>query len=336
LLLSRYGREAELDSDEYGMKYMSRAGYDPQGAVELQQTFVRLSEGRQQDWLNGLFASHPPSQQRVATNRATAATLPAGGRIGKAEYAAAIKKTRALKPAYEAYDEGRAALSENKLDEALAYAEKALDVFPGEANFHALRGDVRLKQKNLDWAVTNYTRAIELRDDFFYYHLQRGLAREKLGQIDAAEADLKRSLQYLPTAPAHYILGNIAKSRGDLNTAMQHYRVVAESGGAYGEAATAAMVKIELPTNPSAYVLRRCDADAAGNLVVSVKNNTGVAIEGIQIAISYTDSAGRPQRVVQSVRGQLPPAGVTALNTGMGPYNGGDCPVEVVAAQIVE
>ncbi|MGB5164040.1 MAG: hypothetical protein WBN61_02175, partial [Woeseiaceae bacterium] len=322
--------------DEYGMKYMSKAGYNPQGAVELQQTFVRLSEGRQQDWISGLFASHPPSQQRVDANRATAATLPPGGRTGDAEYAAALKKTRELKPAYEAYDEGRKALSENRIDEAMALSNKALDLYSGEANFHALRGDVRLKQKNLDWAVTNYTRAIDRRDDFFYYYLQRGLAREKLGQIDAAEADLQRSLEYLPTAPAHYTLGNIARKRGDIKTAMQHYRVVAEAGGAYGEAATAAMVKIDLPDNPSAYVLRRCDADAAGNLVVSVKNNTRVTVEGIQFAISFTDSAGRPQRVLKSIQGQLPPGEVAAVNTGMGPYSGGDCPVEVVAARIVE
>jgi Zn-dependent protease with chaperone function len=47
--LAKYGRGAELESDRYGMEYMSKAGYDPQGAVELQQTFVRLSEDRRQD-----------------------------------------------------------------------------------------------------------------------------------------------------------------------------------------------------------------------------------------------------------------------------------------------
>ena len=80
LTLMKYGREAELESDKYGMRYMSKAGYDPQGAVTLQETFVRLSEGRQSDWLSGLFASHPPSRERVEANRATAAGLAAGGR----------------------------------------------------------------------------------------------------------------------------------------------------------------------------------------------------------------------------------------------------------------
>ncbi len=50
LLNQKYGRDAERESDEYGMLYMSEAGYDPQGAVELQKTFVKLSEGRNENW----------------------------------------------------------------------------------------------------------------------------------------------------------------------------------------------------------------------------------------------------------------------------------------------
>ena len=49
LLTQKYGRDAERESDEYGMLYMSEAGYDPQGAVQLQQTFLELSEGRDSD-----------------------------------------------------------------------------------------------------------------------------------------------------------------------------------------------------------------------------------------------------------------------------------------------
>ena len=73
LISSTYGRGAELESDKYGMTYMSRAGYDPNGAVTLQETFVRLSEGQDSDWLTGLFASHPPSRARVEANIKTVA-----------------------------------------------------------------------------------------------------------------------------------------------------------------------------------------------------------------------------------------------------------------------
>ncbi|MCL4721481.1 MAG: M48 family metalloprotease, partial [Gammaproteobacteria bacterium] len=65
LVSTKYGREAELESDLYGMRYMQRAGYDLQGAVTLQEKFLKLSEasGRNQNWLEGLFASHPPSAE---------------------------------------------------------------------------------------------------------------------------------------------------------------------------------------------------------------------------------------------------------------------------------
>ncbi|MDH3303588.1 MAG: M48 family metalloprotease [Gammaproteobacteria bacterium] len=337
LITMKYGREAELESDYYGMQYMSKAGYDPRGAVSLQETFVRLSEGRRTDWLSGLFASHPPSQGRVNANIATAATLPAGGKTGEAEFQRAMQTTRAVKPAYDAYDEGRKALSEKKLDEALALSNKALDLFSQEAHFHALRGDVRLVADKYDMAVTNYSRAIERRNDFFYYHLQRGLAKKELGQTDGAVVDLERSIGLLPTAPAHYALGGIAQQRGNIPEAIKHFKAVAGAGGEYGKAATAALVRLELPSNPSAYVLRRCDPDANGNLVVSVKNDTAVQITGVQVVVEYADAYGRQQQVRHEVRGQIPPGQIASVNTGLGPYTAGaSCPATVVAAQVAE
>jgi predicted Zn-dependent protease len=337
LSLSKYGRSAELESDFYGMQYMSKAGYDPQGAVALQETFVRLSEGRQADWLSGLFASHPPSRERVDANIATAATLPKGGEQGVEAFQAVMRKTMDTIPAYEAYDEGRKALSEEKFDEALKLANKALGLYNEEAHFHALRGDIRLAADKYDMAITNYNRAISRRDGFFYYHLQRGIANKEIGHTDNAVADLSRSLELLPTAPAHFALGGIAEERGDLSDAIEHYKVVAKSGGDYGKAATTALVKLELPTNPGAYIARGCDADSSGDLVVSVRNDTTVQITGVQVLVSYTDSYGRAVQQRHSIRGSLAPGQIASVNTGMGPYTpGSSCPAEVVAAQLVD
>src|SRR5690349_21474182 len=62
----KYGRDQELEADQYGMRYMKRAGYDPTGAVTLQEKFVKIAnEGdHKQSWVEGLFASHPPSTER--------------------------------------------------------------------------------------------------------------------------------------------------------------------------------------------------------------------------------------------------------------------------------
>jgi predicted Zn-dependent protease len=336
LSLSKYGRSAELESDLYGMQYMSKAGYDPTGAVALQETFVRLSEDRQSDWLSGLFASHPPSQERVNANIATAKTLPAGGRAGRDEFQAQMRKTVSAKPAYEAYDEGRQALGEDKVDEALALANTALGLFNEEAHFHALRGDARLAANKYEMAITNYNRAISRRDAFFYYHLQRGVANKELGRIDGAVSDLNRSIELLPTAPAYFALGEIAEERGEFPLAIGHYKVVAKSGGDYGKAAMAALVRLDMPANPGAYIARGCDADGSGNLIVSVRNDTSVTITGVKVAVSYSDAAGSAAQQQHNIAGQISPGQVASVNTGMGPYTpGSGCPAEVVAAKIL-
>ncbi len=335
--LSKYGRSAELESDLYGMQYMSKAGYDPQGAVALQETFVRLSEGRQSDWLSGLFASHPPSRERVEANKATARTLPSGGKQGVDEFRAAMAQTMSTKPAYKAYDEGRKALSEKKTDEALALANKALDLYDREAHFHALRGDVRLSADRYDMAITNYNRAIDRRDDFFYYHLQRGLAKNELGQTDGAEADLNRSLELLPTAPAHFTLGKIAAKRGDKVKAIEHYRLVSQAGGDYGKAATTALLKLDLPTNPGNYIPTACGNNADGSIVASIRNDTGAQITNISIVVSYSDASGRPVSRQQSIGGKIDPGRIASINTGIRAVApDSKCSTQIISAELVE
>jgi tetratricopeptide (TPR) repeat protein len=304
--------------------------------VTLQETFVRLSEGRNQDWISGLFASHPPSQERVRANRQRLKNLPSGGRLGVDEYRAVMQKTIAAKPAYEAYDEGRKALGKKNNDKALALADKALDLFPAEANFHALRGDVRLMNKQYNMAVTNYDRAISRRSTFFYYYLQRGIANKELGKTDAAVTDLERSISYLPTAPAHYNLGLIEKDRGQTAAAIEHFKAVAGTGGDYGKAASAQLARLDLAQNPGNYVLRRCDAGTNGRLIVSVRNDAPVAVRGVQVQVEYTDGVGRTQQLQRNVGGRLEPGQVASADTGLGPFSGSNCPVKVIAAQIAE
>jgi len=337
LLTQAYGRDAEREADLYGMRYMSRAGYDPQGAVTLQEKFVRLSEGQETDWLTGLFASHPPSRDRVTANRKTAATLPAGGTIGSSEYDRAMTKTRAAMPAYEAYDEGREALAAKDTAKAMTQAEKAIGLFPEEANFYALRGDARLLEKDYGRAVTNYDSAVKRRDDFFYYYLQRGLAREKAGNDGAARSDLEKSLTLLPTAPAHYALGNIAQRRGDKAAAIEHFRAVAGGKGEMATEARASLTRLDLADHPGSYLLTGCDADTNGNLVVLVKNDTPVTVADVVVNVGYRDNAGTPRQLQRAIPGRFEPGQVRGVETGLGPYTrGAECPVTIVSARTVD
>jgi predicted Zn-dependent protease len=336
MIMMKYGRKDELESDKYGMRYMSKAGYDPLGAVVLQTTFLRLSEGRDQNWLSGLFSSHPPSQERIDANIKTAAKLPDEGVLGVESYKAAISKTLALKPAYEAYDKGRKVLAEKQPDEALALANNALGLFSGEAHFHALRGDVRLVNKQYDMALTNFNRAVTRRDNFFYYYLQRGRANKELGRTDAAAADLERSLELLPTAPAHFTLGEIKQGRGDMEAAIQHYKVVAKSGGEYGKAATEALARLELPSQPSSYLAAACGDDGSGQVVIQVRNEAAVPVNGVQVLFQYMDIGGMQRQHSHRFSGIISPGKIASARTGLAPRAGSSCAVKVTAAEVAE
>jgi predicted Zn-dependent protease len=336
LTLMKYGREAELESDKYGMRYMVAAGYDPRGAVTLQETFVRLSEGRNEDWLSGLFASHPPSQERVDANRKRLRNMPIGGVTGEDTYATALQRTRDLKPAYEAYDKGREMLGKKDPEAALAFAGEALSLFPGEANFHALRGDVRLMKKQYDMAVTNYDRAIERRNNFFYYYLQRGLAQHELQRDDAALADLERSLELLPTAPAHLVLGDIKAQRGLRAEAIEHYRIVAKSGGDIGKAAYERLVYLDLSAQPATYVASACGSDTSGQVTLQVRNDAPLPVTDIEVRFQYVDSAGEQQQRTREIKGELGPGKILTASTGLTAYPSTRCVAEVTQARVAQ
>jgi len=211
-----------------------------------------------------------------------------------------------------------------------------LDLFSNEAHFHALRGDVRLVNKQYSMAVTNFDRAIRRRGDFFYYHLQRGMAKKELGQIDGAVIDLQRSLALLPTAPAHFTLGKIKQDRGAVDEAIEHYKIVAQGSGSYGDAAKNELVRLELPTNPSTYIASACGDDGSGRLGISVRNDTPVLVGDVEVLFRYVDAGGVERQQSRNVGAQVAAGKVASVKTGLAMSAGTTCAAKVVSAQIVE
>jgi predicted Zn-dependent protease len=337
LVTQRYSREAELEADSYGIAYMKRAGYDAQGAVSLQETFVRLNDRKDSGWLSGLFASHPPSPERLDANRRKVAALPPGGDSGVDRYRAALAATMRAKPAYDAYDEGRKALSEKQPDLALTRAEQAIRLEPGEGHFYALKGDALLVQKKLAPAKDAYTAAIGRNDQFFYYHLQRGLVAERQRDDESARRDLETSIRLLPTGPAYYSLGNIALRAGQPDAARQYFAQAAGAEGPVGEAATAALVKLELPGNPEKYLQKQALLDAGGKLVVAIANGTRVPVTGLVVSVQYLDSAGQTREFRRELGGTLAAGQQTRIATGLGPFqNSNQFRISIVGARVAE
>jgi beta-barrel assembly-enhancing protease len=319
LIQTRYSREQELESDLYGMRYMKAAGYDPRAAVTLQETFVRLSEGRKPGWLEGLFASHPPSAERVTRNRETALQLGDGGDTGAERYAARIAPLLKVKPAYDKYDQALAALAKKDPSTARSLANDAARLEPREGRFQQLLGDIALNEKRHREALPYYERAMELSPGYFGSWLGAGVSQYRLGNKQGARTSLMRSWDLLPTAPAALFLGNIARDSGDADTALKYYQAAASAQGSVGEAAQREAVLLDLPRNPAKYVTAVPRAGGSGETLLVVQNRAPVALSNIQVVPVLINGAGQ---VVQkgkqvNIRGPVQAGEQVAVDGGL-------------------
>jgi len=329
LLQAKYGRDDELESDHYGMKYMKLAGYDLQAAVALQELFVRKYQaGNEQDWMTGLFASHPPSQERVDANRRTMMVMGGpGGDLGADRYQAAMASLKRAGPAYQKQQQALAAANKGDLATARRLAGEAAKIEPREARFHGLLGDLEMANNNPRGALPHFQKASQLDPGYFKPMAQAGVAHYQLGNRSAAEPLLANSMQLLPTAPGAYYLGRVYEDRGNTAEAVKLYKMAAGSKSAIGEEALGRLVRLDLAQNPETYLSIQPQLDNEGRVWLTVGNRTTLPVGNVSIIVGVVDQSGRtvygPERIGTGSN-VIPPRKAVNLRTALGPFNTGD------------
>lgn len=338
LITTRYGRDAERESDAYGIRYMLRAGYDPRAAISLQETFVRLSEGRESGWLEGLFASHPPSQERVENNRALVAELQPeiSGRdleLGEVRYQQAIAHLKETKPAYDLFDEAERAIADDDLETALDKVEQAIRLVPSEARFHGLRGDIMVYQRRYRAAIEHYDEALARDDSYFDYYLGRGVAYARLDDRRAARADLERSAELLPTAIAMNELGKLSLADGERTVAKQYFQQAAVAQGLVGQEAQSAFIQLDVQDNPGTYVQAQAFVDERGRVLARVSNRSNVAMRAVRVdfAAIINGAVRRQSRVFDG----LAAGTYVDIDSGLGYPPGSAVRADMVTAEVI-
>ena len=91
--MNGYGRENEMEADRLGMKYMVRAGYNPESIGKVFNVFQAgekferqraAAEGREPRLYHGVFSTHPSPDERAVQAAKGAANIkdaPPGGWI---------------------------------------------------------------------------------------------------------------------------------------------------------------------------------------------------------------------------------------------------------------
>jgi predicted Zn-dependent protease len=246
LLDNTYSREQEREADRLGVDYMVAAGYNPRGAVQLQEYFYRqVEKGAEPMWLSGLFRTHPFSKERmldlqsyIAGNYPQTVQDPRyilnGPRFNSA--IAALRKTR---EGYELFDKGRELEEQDRLSEAIATYLQAATAAPDQGLILTGLGMAYLKANDLNSGRQHLARAVQL--DGGYFRSRLGLGYVLLEQNRAADAtrELEASMELLPTLQGGYLLARSYEKSGQKAKAVELYRDVAEADpqGRIGKAA---------------------------------------------------------------------------------------------------
>ncbi len=69
LSFASYSRADENEADNYGIQYMTKAGYNPEGAITMFEKLASISQG-DPNFFEKLSMSHPDTQERIAKSKA--------------------------------------------------------------------------------------------------------------------------------------------------------------------------------------------------------------------------------------------------------------------------
>ncbi len=201
--LSKFSREMEREADMGGVALMAKAGYDTREASKVWQQLreemdataaIRLTKSKK-DKSGGMFASHPPTAERVAYLSAAAAEQPgdpAGS--GAASYAAAMAND------WPAFVDDQ--LKNNDFGSAEYLITSMAKAGWSDRLLYA-RGELyrrRAGDGDLDKAAGYFSEAIGAGGVLPELWRGRGLALLKLGRSEAGKADLNEYLKRAPGA----------------------------------------------------------------------------------------------------------------------------------------
>ncbi len=126
-------------------------------------------------------------------------------------------------------EKGERLLQEGNLDGALQEYKKAIQLAPGEAINHLFLGIIYERKKMPSSAQSYFERAKKLYPNPVEFYLQRGMIYLQGGKLDEAEKDAEQALKIDPeSAYAHFLLGNVYEVQNKIPLAVAEFQIVSQ------------------------------------------------------------------------------------------------------------
>ena len=248
LALLSFSRGQELESDERGVYFAHKMGYDPREMKKTFEYFARL-EAAAGGSTPAFLRTHPTNETRIRDIDATIRRVcpevlakqpaqfraPVGPKDRFTQITATLKQQA---PAYQKQAQANALLASGdaaKLPQALALAKEALALNPNEPSFHCLLGEIEYSMEKGDRGRASFQKSRTLQTqatptkEYWKPAFFLGVLDLEAGNAAAAAPSLRRSAELFPDQPvAHYYLAQAEEKAGNASAARSAYARAAE------------------------------------------------------------------------------------------------------------
>jgi protein O-mannosyl-transferase len=123
------------------------------------------------------------------------------------------------------YNLGNALLQKGQVDDAVAQYQKAVEIYPNYQEAHGNLGLALFQKGQVDDAVAQYEKAVEINPNYAAARYNLGNALFQKGQLDEAIDQLQKAVEINPNyAAAHINLGNALFQKGQFDQAIDQFK----------------------------------------------------------------------------------------------------------------
>ena len=161
IVMGQYSQSNELEADRVGVDLMVRAGFDPRGAVAMQEKLAKLGSGGN-SVAQKLLGTHPISRERLAAIKSEVNRFAATGQSMSREFVDAQTEIKTLESGLKLVIEARKAGANEQFPKALQLIRRALKILPNEHSVWRLQAELLVANQEPNQAVQSALKVREL------------------------------------------------------------------------------------------------------------------------------------------------------------------------------
>ncbi len=229
LLALKFSRDQEREADRYGFLYAFKAGYSPEGMIEVFETFKNLEKKYPPEWLS----THPLPESRIEEAKNYIVTFKPSGAVVKDTQKFHVMKNLLIQTekSYEYVEKGKKAYKDKNFNFAKEHFKEAINLYPKNTVALVYLSDISLKENNLDNAKYYIDLAIKHDPQFFTANLLAGIVYFKLKDFEEALNFFEKGKTLVPfNGISFYYAGRTYEEKRNIKLALQNYEKALEIG----------------------------------------------------------------------------------------------------------